>query len=89
MYYAANQEEEVDHAKLPKKDPLLGLEPTPSMKGTLKYFWVVMALTVVQVILGAITPHYGLEGTALFGFPLADYLPYSLSRTSHVQLGIL
>ena len=59
------------------------------MKATLKYFWVVTALIVVQVILGATTAHYGVEGTALYGFPLADYLPYSLTRTYHVQLGIL
>ncbi len=88
-YYASHREEEMeDKEKLPKKDPLLGLQPTPSMKATLKYFWVVTALIVVQVILGATTAHYGVEGTALYGFPLAEYLPYSLTRTYHVQLGI-
>lgn len=87
-YYAANQNDEIDHSQLPKKDPLLGLEPTPSMKATLKYFWVVTALIVIQVILGAITAHYGVEGTELYGFPLADLFPYSLTRTYHVQLGI-
>src|SRR5690606_23539150 len=87
-YYAANSDDELDRASLPKKDPLLGLEPTPSMKAALKYFWVVSALIVVQVILGAVTAHYGVEGTAFYGFPLADFLPYSLTRTYHVQLGI-
>lgn len=88
-YYASNREEELDHATLPQKDPLLGLSPTPSMKATLKYFWVVTALILVQVLLGATTAHYGVEGTAMYGFPLADFLPYSLARTYHVQLGIL
>lgn len=87
-YYAANRDDEIDRANLPKKDPLLGLSPTPSMKATLKYFWVVTILIVVQVILGATTAHYGVEGTAMYGFPLADFLPYSLTRTYHVQLGI-
>ena len=87
-YYASSREEELDIEHLPEKDPLLGLQPTPSMKATLKYFWVVMALIIVQVLLGATTAHYGVEGTAFYGFPLAKFLPYSLTRTYHVQLGI-
>ncbi len=87
-YYASSREEELDIEHLPEKDPLLGLQPTPSMKATFKYFWVVMALIIVQVLLGATTAHYGVEGTAFYGFPLAKFLPYSLTRTYHVQLGI-
>jgi len=88
-YYASNKEEELDVNSLPKKDPLLGLEPTPSMRATLKYFWTVTALVLVQVTMGVVTAHYGVEGLALYGLPLADILPYSISRTWHVQLGIL
>jgi nitric oxide reductase subunit B len=87
-YYASHKEEEMDHADMPKKDPLLGLQPTPSMQATLKYFWVVTALIVVQVMLGAVTAHYGVEGEAFYGIPLAEWLPYSISRTWHVQLAI-
>ncbi|WP_224997579.1 nitric-oxide reductase large subunit [Cesiribacter sp. SM1] len=87
-YYASHQEEELNPDR-PKNDPLLNLTPTPSMKATLKYFWVVALLFVVQVALGATTAHYGVEGQALFGLPLAEILPYSLTRTYHVQLGIL
>ncbi|MGV3504045.1 MAG: nitric-oxide reductase large subunit [Adhaeribacter sp.] len=87
-YYASNKEEELDVESLPKKDPLLGLEPTPSMRATLKYFWTVTALILVQVIMGVVTAHYGVEGQALYGFPLSDMLPYSISRTWHVQLAI-
>jgi nitric oxide reductase subunit B len=87
-YYASHKEEEMDQADLPKKDPLLGLQPTPSMRATLKYFWVVTALIVVQVILGAVTAHYGVEGEAFYGIPLGEWLPYSISRTWHVQLAI-
>ena len=49
---------------VPDSDPLQGLQPTPSMRATLKYFWVVAALIVVQVGLGGITAHYGVEGQA-------------------------
>ncbi|HMJ89550.1 MAG TPA: nitric-oxide reductase large subunit, partial [Candidatus Acidoferrum sp.] len=72
----------------PTTDPLRSLSPTPSMRATLKYFWTVAALIVVQVGLGAVTAHYGVEGTAFYGFPLAEWIPYSVARTWHTQLGI-
>lgn len=87
-YYASRPEEAIDPGKLPVNDPLLALNPTPSMRATLKYFWVVMALILVQIIMGVVTAHYGVEGTALYGIPLAEIMPYSLTRTWHVQLGI-
>ncbi len=87
-WYAANRDDEALPAVLPGRDPLLGIRPTPSMLATLKYFWVVTALIVVQVVAGIVTAHYGVEGTAFYGFELADYLPYSLARTWHVQLAI-
>jgi nitric oxide reductase subunit B len=87
-YYASHNDEPMDASKLPRQDPLLALTPTPSMRATLKYFWVVTALIVVQIILGIVTAHYGVEGTALYGIPLAEILPYSVTRTWHLQLGI-
>jgi nitric oxide reductase subunit B len=87
-YYAVHREEDRDPALLPADDPLLTLKPTPSMRATLKYFWVVTALIVVQVILGVITAHFGIEGSGFYGLDLSNILPYSLSRTWHVQLAI-
>ena len=58
------------------------------MRATLKYFWVVAALIVVQVGLGAVTAHYGVEGDGFYGIPLSKWLPYSVARTWHTQLGI-
>ncbi|MBU2500365.1 nitric-oxide reductase large subunit [bacterium] len=87
-YYASHRDEEPDAADLPADDPLMALSPTPSMSATLKYFWVVTALIVVQVAMGAITAHYGVEGTGFYGLDLSSILPYSLSRTWHVQLAI-
>jgi len=88
-YFAAQRhaggEEPVE---VPETDPLLALQATASMKATLKYFWVVAALVVVQMGLGAITAHYGVEGDGFYGIPLSKWLPYSVARTWHTQLGI-
>jgi nitric oxide reductase subunit B len=62
---------------------------TPSMKSTAKYFWVVTALFVVQILLGIITAHYAVEGQGLYGLPIVDYLPYVITRTWHTQLAVL
>jgi nitric oxide reductase subunit B len=73
----------------PAADPLRGLTITPSMRATAKYFWVVLALFLVQIALGATTAHYQVEGQNLYGMALADVLPYSLTRTWHTQLAVL
>lgn len=89
-YYAVQRHREphVEEA-YPERDPLLALSPTPSMKATLKYFWVVAAMVVVQVGLGAVTAHYAVEGSGFYGIPIQEWLPYSVVRTWHTQLGIL
>ncbi len=87
-HYAGWQRHE-EPAELPAKDPLQGLTKTPSMKATAKYFWVVIALMLVQILLGATTAHYQVEGQDLYGIPLSDILPYSLTRSWHTQLAVL
>ena len=74
--------------RAPERDPLLNAVATPSMKATAKYFFVVIGLILVQIGMGAITAHYAVEGYAFFGIPLAELLPYTVSRTIHTQLGI-
>ena len=73
----------------PARDPLLGLVPTPSMRATAKYFWVVLALFLVQILLGATTAHYQVEGQVLYGIELSEVLPYALTRSWHTQLAVL
>jgi nitric oxide reductase subunit B len=85
-YYYARRKNE-DHTA-PILFPLKDEIQTPSQKATVKYFWVVSALLLVQVIMGVITAHYGVEGQAFYGLPLSDWLPYSISRTWHVQIAI-
>ena len=88
VWYFASQPRTVAQELLPERDPLLGLQPTPSQRATLKYFFVVAALWVVQVALGAITAHYGVEGSGFYGIPLDRWLPYSVARTWHLQIAI-
>ena len=69
----------------PVSDPFTAFALTPSMRAVAKYLAVVVALFVVQVLLGALTAHYTVEGQSFFGFPIANLLPYSLTRTWHIQ----
>jgi nitric oxide reductase subunit B len=87
-YYAATRRRWEDENSPPPRDPLLGIQVTPSMQATQKYFWLVGALLVAQMIAGVVTAHYGVEGVGFYGFPLAEWVPYSLARTWHTQLGI-
>lgn len=86
LYYARKRDEMPE--LMPQLHPIPNIAQTPSQKATIYYFWTVTALILVQVTMGVITAHYGVEGQAFYGFPLADWLPYSISRTWHVQLAI-
>jgi nitric oxide reductase subunit B len=88
VWYFGSQERNISQELVPTQDPLLGLKPTPSQRATVKYFFVVAALWVVQVALGAITAHYGVEGSGFYGIPLDRWLPYSVTRTWHLQIGL-
>lgn len=79
---------EDDELLYPAQDPLLRQGITPSMRLTKKYFWIVSLLMLVQVGLGIVTAHYGVEGDGLYGIPLDQFLPYSVTRTWHTQLAI-
>ena len=87
-FYASRKDESLPAHEMPSRDPLLGGISTASMRATLKYFWVVTALILVQILMGVITAHYGVEGQAFYGLPLSGLLPYSVTRTWHIQLAI-
>lgn len=86
LHGSSKHEEE---AKPLAADPFLNAVATPSMKATRKYFFAVIGLMLVQIGMGAITAHYAVEGESFFGIPLAQVLPYVISRTVHTQLGVL
>jgi len=85
-WYASQKSEEEPES--PAIDPLARWAATPSQRATLKYFWVVSALILVQILMGIITAHYGVEGDGFYGFNISHILPYSVTRTWHVQVGI-
>ncbi len=78
-----------DHFAPPQQDPLAKIVVTPSMRATAKYFWLVLALFLVQILLGATTAHYQVEGQDAYGFAISDVLPYALTRSWHTQLAVL
>jgi len=87
-YYAARGDHDMVSEEVPNRDPLIGAQMSPSQKATVKYFLVVTLLFLLQIVMGMLTAHYGVEGQGFYGIPLADYLPYVVTRTWHTQLGI-
>ena len=90
FYHSAlrHDDDEPDPAEVPENDPLLGYRSTPSQRATLKYFFVVGLLFVLQIAMGIIGAHYGVEGNQLYGIAIDQILPYAVVRTWHTQLGI-
>ncbi|MDD7915613.1 nitric-oxide reductase large subunit [Polaribacter ponticola] len=87
-YYYLRNHEKGESLTKPDSDPLMNMQLFKSQKAVLKYFFVISLLIGLQVILGIITVHYTVEGQGFFGFDLAKYLPYSVSRTWHTQLAV-
>ena len=87
VWYHQKHAEEPDPT-VPRRDPLVDALPTPSMKATRKYFFVVIGLVLLQIVMGVVTAHYAVEGNAFFGIPLGDVLPYTTSRTIHTQMAV-
>ncbi len=88
VWFYAGWHKSTDERDTPDNDPLIDAELTPSQRATVKYFFVVSLLFLLQIVMGVITAHYGVEGGGLYGIPLQDYLPYVVTRTWHTQLGI-
>lgn len=88
VWWRAFRAEREPEVAPPEADPFAKIDPTPSMRAVAGYVAVVVGLFAVQVLLGALTAHYTVEGQGFFGLPLAKWLPYSLTRTWHVQTGV-
>ena len=88
VWFYAGWRKEPESRDTPDEDPLIGAKITPSQKATVKYFLVVSLLFLLQIVMGVITAHYGVEGGGLYGIPLDQWLPYVVTRTWHTQLGI-
>lgn len=88
VWFFAGTKNEISTDEAPQSDPFIGFSMFPSQKATIKYFLVVTLLFILQIVMGIITAHYGVEGHGFYGIPLAEYLPYVVTRTWHTQLGI-
>ncbi len=87
-WWHASRNDDEPLGEVPANDPLLRSTPTPSQRAVVKYFWTVSGLILAQIAMGVITAHYGVEGGGFFGIPLASILPYTVTRTWHLQLGL-
>lgn len=87
-YYSFKKEENEISSELPANDPLKSFQCTPSQKALWKYWGTVLVLFILQIGLGGIIAHYTVEGQDFYGFPLSEYLPYSLVRTWHIQIAL-
>jgi len=87
-WFRIAQRQEPGPDKLPEQDSLAAIQLTPSMRSTFAYFVVATLLLLLQVATGVITAHYAVEGTGFYGIPLQHWLPYSVARTWHLQLGL-
>jgi nitric oxide reductase subunit B len=67
---------------------LFSMPLTPSQRATAKFFVVAGLLFLVQVLLGGKMAHDYADGASFYGFNLAQYLPFNIARTWHLQLAV-
>ena len=60
----------------------------PAQRATAWYFLVIAGLFLAQGLLGGVNAHYHVEPEGFYGFDLARWIPYNLSRMWHVQLAL-
>jgi nitric oxide reductase subunit B len=72
-------------------DPVLArFRPlTPSQRKTGKYFLVVAAVFLLQILVGAIMAHYYSERADFYGLAVDKYLPFNFLRDVHTQTPIV
>jgi nitric oxide reductase subunit B len=61
---------------------------TPAQRACAWFFLVMAALFLFQTLVGAASEHYRADLASFFGIDLAQWFPYNLVRTWHVQLAI-
>ncbi|MCX5769190.1 MAG: cbb3-type cytochrome c oxidase subunit I [Candidatus Hydrogenedentes bacterium] len=60
----------------------------PAQRATAWYFLVVSGLFLAQGLVGGAAAHYHVEPGGFYGFDLAKWFPYNLTRMWHVQLAL-
>jgi nitric oxide reductase subunit B len=68
---------------------LINLPISSSQRKTAKYFVVVMALFVLQLMMGGLMAHFTVHPGEFYGIlAVSDNIPYNLPKTWHLQLAI-
>ena len=80
-------DEETDAQQLRFRAPEL-VKLTPAQRAMPWYFLVVAALFLLQGLLGGANAHYHVEPEGFYGWNLAKWFPYHLTRTWHLQLAL-
>lgn len=62
---------------------------TASQRRTGKYFLVVAAVLLLQILVGAIMAHYYSDRTSFYGIAVDKFLPFNFLRDVHVQTPIV
>ncbi|MFH1262277.1 MAG: cbb3-type cytochrome c oxidase subunit I [Pseudomonadota bacterium] len=67
---------------------LVSMPLVPSQIKAAKYFLVVGLLFVVQILNGGLLAHYTIHPSSFYIPQIAQWIPYNLSKTWHLQLAI-
>ena len=62
---------------------------TASQRRIGKYFLVVAAILLLQILAGSIMAHYYTDRTSFYGIPVDRFLPFNFVRDVHVQSAIV
>ncbi len=69
-------------------DNVKSFKPFRSQTSTYPYLIIVVLLFLFQTAFGVLTAHYVVEAGGLYGFDTRNILPYSITRSWHLQLSI-
>ncbi len=61
---------------------------TPAQRIVVWFLLVSSVLFVLQTFVGGLIAHYRAEPGGFFGFDIAQYIPYNIGRTWHLQLAL-
>ncbi len=74
----------------PREYKMIDFRPlTRSQRKIGKYFIVVSAVFLVQLLAGVLMAHYYSERTSFYGFNIGDYLPFNFLKSLHTQSAIV
>ncbi len=62
---------------------------TPSQRRIGKYFLVVAAILLLQILVGSIMAHYYTDRTSFYGIEIDRFLPFNFLRDVHIQAPIV